>query len=140
LAVLIARRLFHLPYVFAEMRAECSQDGTIRFRSQRRHYRNPAAASCFEYAQGARLPVPEAGSLEFFLVERYLLFSRVGQSLMSGRVWHEPYALCQPKLTAWDTNLCELNGFTQPMRPPDDALMSPGVDVQVFPLACAPDA
>jgi hypothetical protein len=134
LAVFIARQLFHLPYVFADMRAECFQDGTIRYRSQRRGSSNPVATCSFEYAAGAPLPEPQPGSLEFFLVERYLLFSVLGQRLMRGRVWHQPYAVCQPKLTAWDAHLCELNGFAQPRRAPDHVLMSAGVDVRVFPL------
>jgi len=134
LAVAIARRFFHLPYVFADMSAERSSDGTIHYRSRRKENADRSTVCSFEYAAGPSVPEPEPSSLEFFLVERYILFSLSPRGLMRGKVWHKPYGLCQPKLNAWDANLCQLNGFAQPMRSPDHVLMSPRVDVQVFSL------
>ena len=134
LAVTIARRFFHLPYFFADMSAEHSSNGTIRYSSLRKENTERSTACYFEYAAGPSLPEPEPHSLEFFLVERYILYSLSPKGLMRGKVWHKPYDLCQPKLNAWDANLCQLNGFTQPIRPPDHMLMSPGVDVRIFSL------
>ena len=134
LAVTIARRFYHLPYFFADMSAEHSSNGTIRYSSLRKENTERSTACYFEYAAGPSLPEPEPHSLEFFLVERYILYSLSPKGLMRGKVWHKPYDLCQPKLNAWDANLCQLNGFTQPIRPPDHMLMSPGVDVRIFSL------
>jgi hypothetical protein len=73
--------------------------------------------------------------LEFFLVERYRLFSSASNGLRSGAVFHKPYPLCRAEVTAWDEHLLTLNGFALTGRPPNHSIMSRGVDVAVFPLA-----
>jgi uncharacterized protein YqjF (DUF2071 family) len=77
---------------------------------------------------------PEPGSLEFFLVERYRLYSSAPDGLRRGAVFHEPYPLCRAEVTAWDEHLLPLDGFTPTGRAPDHVIMSRGVDVTIFPL------
>jgi uncharacterized protein YqjF (DUF2071 family) len=72
--------------------------------------------------------------LEFFLVERYRLYSSAPEGLRRGAVFHEPYPLCDAKVQAWDGRLISLEGFAATDRPPDHIIMSPGVDVTIFPL------
>jgi len=129
LAVKIARWFFHLPYQYAKIRFSRSAEGRIRFASVR------GSTQCeFEYttASEARLAVP--GSLEFFLVERYRLYSSAPDGLRRGAVFHEPYPLSCADVTLWDENLLPLDGFSPTMRPPDHIVMSRGVDVTIFPL------
>lgn len=129
IAVKIARNFFHLPYEHALMRSRRFENGRIHYISDRRGIRCE-----FDYSPGPALPQPGRDSLEFFLVERYLLFSQAPDGLRRGAVFHEPYVLHTPELKRWDENLLRLNGFAPTGRPPDHALMSPGVDTAILPL------
>lgn len=134
LAVEIARRFFHLPYEHAEMESRRTESGALRYQSKR--LGGGAQSECvFEYAAGARLPEATPGSLEFFLIERYRLYAYAHGRLRRGAVFHEPYSLCRAEVTAWDDNLLALDGLQATGRPPDHIIMSPGVDVTIFPLA-----
>lgn len=136
-AVHLARSLFALPYVYARQHGKRprADDPVARF-----HSRRPgpeAAENSFAYApaQGAALEPAAPGSLEYFLAERYLLFSRRRDgALASGRVWHAPYRLAPATVTIAETSLFTDNGFPAPARPADHAMTSPGVDVSIFPL------
>jgi uncharacterized protein len=133
LAVEVARRCFHLPYEQAEMKAGVTKEGRIRYESRRTGPRANGARCLFEYAPGQDLPVPATDSLEFFLVERYRLFSSAPDGLRRGAVLHEPYPLCRAEVTAWDENLLSMNGLAPTKRPPDHVIMSRGVEVTIFP-------
>jgi uncharacterized protein len=135
LAVKIARRFFHLPYEHAKMHARRTPDGRIHYESLRTGDRANGTSCLFEYTPGAELPQPSPDSLEFFLVERYRLFSSAPDGLRCGAVYHPPYPLCRAEVTAWDEHLLRLNGFPLTGRPPDHSIMSRGVDVTIFPLA-----
>lgn len=134
LAVKIARRFFHLPYEHAVTQFSRNAVGRIRYESLRTGTRANGSRCVFEYAPGTALPEPAPGSLEFFLVERYRLYSRAPHGLLRGAVFHEPYRLCRADLAEWDENLLLLDGFAPTGRPPDHVLMSRGVDVTIFPM------
>ncbi len=130
LAVKIARHLFHLPYEHAKMTSRRTENGGIHYQSTRL-----GGPTCiFEYAPGTELPQPLPGSLEFFLIERYRLYSSAPDGLRRGAVFHHPYPLCRAEGTAWNEHLLKLNGFAPTGRPPDHIVMSRGVDVTIFPL------
>jgi uncharacterized protein len=134
LAVKIARRFFWLPYEHAVMKSNRLGGGRIRYESLRTGACSNASRSVFDYAAGADLPPPAPGSLEFFLVERYRLYSNAPGGLRRGGVLHEPYPLCRADVGAWDENLLTLAGFEPTGRAPDHVCMSRGVDVRIFPL------
>ena len=134
LAVKIARRFFHLPYEHAEMKSSRTEQGRIRSESLRTGARANGARCVFDYAAGADVPQPAPGSLEFFLIERYRLYSSAPDGLRRGAVFHKPYPLCRAEVTTWDENLLPLDGFTPTGRAPDHVIMSRGVDVTIFPL------
>ncbi len=134
LAVKIAQRLFHLPYEHAKMTSSRTPEGLIHYESVRTGAQANGASCVFDYAPGAELPQPAPGSLEFFLVERYRLYSSAPDGLRCGAVFHEPYPLCRAEVTAWDENLLPLDGIAPTGRPPDHVIMSRGVDVTIFPL------
>jgi uncharacterized protein len=134
LAVKIARRLFHLPYNHAKMTSRPMANAGIRYESTRRGNAAMDMTCAYEYAPGEELPHAAPGSLEFFLVERYRLYSSAPDGLWRGAVFHEPYPLCRAEVTAWDEHLLTLDGFTPTGRPPDHVVMSRGVDVSIFPL------
>ena len=134
LAVKIARRFFHLPYEHAKMKSSRTARGRIRYESLRTGGRANGARCVFDYAAGPEVPQPAPGSLAFFLVERYRLYSSAPDGLRRGAVFHEPYPLCSANVTAWDEHLLALSGFTPTGRPPDHFIMSHGVNVTIFPL------
>lgn len=130
-AVWTARTLFHLPYQHATMTAHQETSGRIHYRSQRR---GDAQVSEFIYQLEPETRHAEPGTLDFFLAERYLLFSQTPGGLRRGQVHHVPYPLAQVKLEQWDSRLFALNGHATPQHPPDHIIGSPGVQVQVYPL------
>jgi hypothetical protein len=134
LAVAVARRFFHLPYYLAWMESSHTDAGKIRYRSLRAGADGNCVPCFFEYAPAAPIPEPAPESLEFFLVERYRLYSTAPDGLRRGAVSHPPYPLTTAEVTAWDEGLTLLNGFSPTGRPPDHVVMSHGVDVEVFPL------
>ena len=135
LAVQGAKLLYGLPYRYATMSAAVDLErDEVDYRSHRRG--TPIkTASRFVYRPGIPLRTAEPGTLEFFLIERYLLYScdRRGK-LYTGRVWHEPYRFADAEVTLCDDRLLMLNGFPEQGCPPDHAVVAPGVEVEVFAL------
>jgi len=131
LAVEIARRLFHLPYQHAEMKAKMEGDA-VRYDCQRK---GETVAADYRYRPGGELRTAEPGSFEFFLLERYLLFStsRDGR-IHSGQVHHVPYTFVEAECDAWSAEPIRQAGCALPEGSPTSLLYSPGVDVSVYPL------
>lgn len=135
LAVWGARCWFGLPYHAAAMSATVEEaTGRVDYHSRRRG--TPAdAASHFTYAPAGKLREAAPDSLEFFLIERYVLFApRRGGRVAVGRVHHPPYQFADAEVSAWDDHLLMLSGLERLLRPPDHAVVSPGVSVEVFGL------
>lgn len=128
------RTFFGLSYHWARMSA--SRDDTshrIDYRTHRR--RTPRnLSSHFIYSPEGAAVTAEPGSLEFFLAERYVLFSHHRGRHYSGIVSHPPYPVSSADVSCWDDNLIHLAGLPTPGRAPDHILMSRGVEVEVFPL------
>jgi uncharacterized protein YqjF (DUF2071 family) len=136
LAVRAARRFFSLPYFDCKMKADrTTTTGEIRYLSHRRGT-DDDLSSCFQYRPHGTTRLAESGSLEFFLIERYLLFAQLNRQgpLRRGRVHHQPYSLVDVEVTEWDDAAFELDRLKRPGREADHAVMSPGVTVEVFAL------
>jgi hypothetical protein len=77
------------------------------------------------------VPQPAApGTLEHFLVERYVLYTQAWGRLWRGRVHHAPYLVQSARLLRCEESLLAAAGLArgEPLAP----LFSPGVDVEVF--------
>ncbi len=136
LAVEAARRFFYLPYFHAEMSGgRDPESGEVDYYSKRVGT-DPSQACEFVYAPASDLRPAEPDTFEFFLLERYLLFawSEKQQQLYRGQVYHTPYPACDVDLIEYNDNLFEINGLAKPGVPPIHAIMSPGVDVEIFSL------
>ncbi len=135
LAVAVARRFFHLPYHWAKMRVDTDGEGVMTYTSARGG--DPSVRDRYRYR--AIGPERRAGpdSLEFFLLERYVLFADTKRRLRAGRVYHEPYPFRDVELLDWDERLFSLDGFESPRRAPDHAVISLGVDVSIYALGAA---
>lgn len=135
LAVWTARTFFHLNYQHARMSSTRDEKtGWIEYCSQRLAA-GPEMEASFRYRPASPPRLTEPGSLEFFLVERYVLFaSSPGGRLSTGTVIHEPYQISDVELSSWSDSPLALNGFSRAGNPPVHAAMCRGVDVDIYGL------
>ena len=105
LAVRAARRFYQLPYFGAHMDAR-REDGWVAYESVREDPRGHAAKLRCRYR--ARGPVQPAspGSLEYFLAERYCLYT-VGRdgSVLRGEIHHPPWPLQEAEATLHENTM-----------------------------------
>jgi len=131
-AVKIAQTFFHLPYQHAQMKASFVE-GDLKYTSVRRGCNQ---SQFFRYP--SQLTQPEtstAGTLEFFLLERYRLFSADKNSeIYSGCVHHKPYQYQKVDVTEYSTRLFSLCGFEEPRSSPISSLIAEKVSVDIHPL------
>lgn len=139
LAVEIARRGFHLPYEHAVM-SSVKSGNCIEYHSRRKS--TDARDADYDYETPTTTQAAEPGSLDWFLVERYLLFSsNPSGGLFCGRVHHAPYQIAPATCTRWSTEPLRLDGFPEPAEAPPSLLVAAPVDVTIFPLRrCKPQA
>lgn len=129
LAVRVARRFFRLPYHDARMSVAIDARGERDYRSARR---GDGSHVHTRYRTGATLGASRLGTLDHFLLERYLLFVAHGGTLYSGQVHHLPYTRTEVDLLAFDESLVRAAGLSRRDGLPDHVHASPGVDVEVF--------
>ncbi|HZA58084.1 MAG TPA: DUF2071 domain-containing protein [Solirubrobacterales bacterium] len=92
-AVLAARRIYRLPYFHARM-ARIALRGGIEFSSERRSSDGPPAAFAARYAPAGEVSQVMLGSLEYFLTERYCLYTLdEGQRVLRADIHHPPWPL-----------------------------------------------
>jgi len=131
LAVWGAKRFYHLPYHWCSM-SETMDGKSHRFNTQRKSHPNQVASQ-FKYRPTGSPHLTEPGTLEYFLAERYLLFTeRADGTLLSGQVHHTPYPVQKLEVMECDSHLLQLDGFSVSSEFPEHALFSPGVDTEVF--------
>ncbi len=134
LAVQWARLRFSLPYFQSVMEHRMSLAGETVYRCRRKNQPGECDA-VYEWSCANELRLAEPGTLEFFLIERYLLFALTrNRRLATGRVYHPPYPLQSVQLLRWSEQPLTENRILPLQRPPDHAVASPGVDVEVFGL------
>ena len=131
-AVIGARLGFRLPYYSAKMSFK-EQGNQIHYSSSRSV--SSAHPPTFEAAwqKGALLGQADLHSLEFFLVERYCLYTAQGSNLYRARIFHKPWTLQTAELTRFHSTMIEAQGLPTPCETP---LLhySEQQDVAVWPL------
>jgi uncharacterized protein YqjF (DUF2071 family) len=126
LAVTGARILTGLPYFSAEMAADV--DGMIDY-SCRRDGTEHAARYRYRGVGAGHEAQPE--SLEFFLLERYYLYSKRDGSLVRSQVNHAPYRFRKSEVEISSSLPAQLSGFTLPDHTPQASFVD-GFDVKVY--------
>jgi uncharacterized protein YqjF (DUF2071 family) len=116
-AVVTARTFFHLPYFNAEMELEQEGDKII-YSSERTGTDAPAARFDATWKIGETLAYSHPGSLEFFLTERYCLYSAYKQKLYRARIFHEPWPLQKATVSSFDSTMIESHGLPTPKDEP----------------------
>ena len=114
------------------MRSTVSNTRVEYFSLRKNH---PSGEAAYDYPRPSHAKPAEFGSLEWFLVERYTLFSTdTAGRLYSGRVHHQPYQIEAMAHGTCSTLPFVLNGFPEPETPPESLISAKPVDVTVYPL------
>lgn len=127
IAVEGARLAYGLPYWRATM-SRASDDGSELYHTAREELL-PAELEV-RYRTGQPLAPAAPGSLEEFLIERYVLHTVDGGEIGTVRVRHQPYPLRGVEIEALHEGLLAAAGLQRPADPPV-AHFSDGVDVEV---------
>jgi uncharacterized protein len=90
------------------------RDRTVRFTSRRTDRRGAPAEFEAAWASGEELGEARPGSLEFFLVERYCLYSAHKGRLYRARIFHRPWTLHSASLLSYSSTMLESQGLPAP--------------------------
>lgn len=133
LAVLGARVGFSLPYYPARMSLH-EEGSQIHFRSERRPTASAEAYFEAQWTRGATLPTLEPGTRDFFLIERYCLYTTRGDDLYRARIHHRPWPLRRASLSTLSSSMLEAHGLPSPQQEPLLHAQADPLRVEVWPL------
>jgi uncharacterized protein YqjF (DUF2071 family) len=114
-AVFGARTLYYLPYYNAELTLQRTGN-RIDYSCNRTD--KPAATFHAIWNTGRPLTISEPDSLEFFLTERYCLYSEHKGHLYRARIHHAPWPLQTATLDDHSSTMIEVLGISEPTDPP----------------------
>lgn len=119
LAVAVARTFFHLPYYWAHMSVEPHGERGIRYQSERLLSSTPVQFRATYRGLGPNLPQSSPGTIEYFLTERYCLYTtnRRGE-LLRGNIHHMPWPLEKAEADIERNDLPAAHGIRLPDTPP----------------------
>lgn len=134
IAVDVARIWFGLPYFWSRMSRKTGPNQWITDRCRR--FSDRERRICHLSFRPVGEPSEASfATLDYFLIERYFLFSSLRQTgLHSGQVFHPRYRIQPVELGECDPQLFPVDGLPPPATQPDHVAYSPGVDVEVFGL------
>ncbi len=146
---MLGRSWFRLPYFYARMSLTAVEGSattrSLRYTSRRIYPRQPPASTRISAEVDGPVTPAVPGSLEFFLAERYLLYTQGRRprrgapspldapNLWTGRVHHTPYPLQSARLLDLDETAIAAAGIARPATPPL-AHYARSVTVEVFGL------
>ena len=135
IAAALGRSWFRLPYHWAKMRLERKRepDAAIHYETRRRPIANGSPGGRISWKPRGPARQAQPGTLEFFLIERYLLFTERPGGIDRGQVYHAPYPVRDADLLGWEQNLIEAAGLPSPQGEPL-VHCSDGVEVDIFGL------
>ncbi len=129
LAVAGARIGFGLPYFHARM-AMRSRDGVVDYAVRR--VAGPRGALAVRYEVGDALGPSAPGTLEHFLIERYLLHVERQGGLWTTQVHHRPYPVYRARVLHLRESLFAADGLPPAPGPPPLVHYASLVDVDIF--------
>ncbi|MEM7154392.1 MAG: DUF2071 domain-containing protein [Myxococcota bacterium] len=128
LAVTAARLGWALPYHHARMSVQRDGDrfdySTVRRRSE--------AQAQASWTVGTELGPSKPGTVEHFLLERYILYAEKKGRLYRGQVHHPPYVARAARLHRFEESIATAAGLPGYAEPPAFVHACDGVDVEVF--------
>jgi len=118
LAVWGARTFFRLPYMNAKMNIEWKKDGSIRYYSHRTHHGEPSANFEASYQPTGNVYYSSRDKLEYFLTERYCLYSAHKGKIYRGHIHHLPWPLQPADCSISVNTMAKAAGIELPEMPP----------------------
>src|SRR3954449_8315005 len=109
LAVEAARRTYKLPYFHARMKVE-RRGGSVGYLSSRRDAARPFVLEAEYRGEDVESTLPQPGSLEHFLTERYCLYAHDDNGLHRADIHHTPW-LIRPAEVRLDLNTMPPDGI-----------------------------
>ncbi|MGH9361059.1 MAG: YqjF family protein [Thermoanaerobaculia bacterium] len=134
LAVAGARAVYRLAYFAAEIRFDVQPGDPSRFHFVSKRHAPPPPPGCdLRWTAGGATRPAAFRSLDFFLVERYLVYGASEDgTLWRGQVHHQAYPLLEEvALEQLEESLLAAGGIARPEAPPLHHA-SPGVDVRIY--------
>ena len=130
LASIIGRVFFSLPYYWAQMSVIKNETILYNVRRRKEGFKNVR----YQYTTDVEGNLAKSGTLDFFLLERYQLFTtdKSNRKLISCRVHHSPYKLKNCSNKSWDSELLKWNGFDCNFNKASHACVANRVDVEIF--------
>ncbi len=113
LAVWGARKFYSLPYFKARMALQQTRE-TITYSSMREDKRGAPAAFAATWTIGEKLQESQPGSREFFLTERYSLYSKHRGAVRRARIHHPRWPLQSAQLVSLESSMIEAQGLPVP--------------------------
>jgi uncharacterized protein YqjF (DUF2071 family) len=132
LAVWGARLMYRLPYYQARMDVR-ERNGSVSFRSYRAHPNAMPARFDATWRVGEPLPATEPGTLDFFLLERYVLYTGSATHLLRARIHHRPWPLRRVALAHLASTMLEAQGLPSSNETPLLHAQAMPFDVDVWP-------
>lgn len=133
LAVWGARAAYKLPYFHASIALQLSEERIVSFSSRRTGPGRDQPHFACTYEPVSAPADARVGTLDFFLTERYLLYSWDGRRLRSARVSHRPYPLCSARILDLDETLTKSIGALVGPHQAPIAHYAEEVDVRIYP-------
>jgi uncharacterized protein YqjF (DUF2071 family) len=107
------------------------RDGAvIDYAMRRRAGARPRLA--VRYELGGYLGASAPGTLEHFLIERYLLHVQRGRTLWTTQIHHAPYPVQRARVLDLFDELILADGVSEPLGPPPLVHFASGENVDVF--------
>ena len=132
----IAQTFFHLNYRYAKtsFQSDSEEHNTCKFKLP--ITKKPTQIFSWQHTQDNLIPSKNPESLEFFLTERYRLYSfnKKKNTLLTGTLTHKPYKLNRPKLINYSTDLFSSNAINHPNTYPESVLACRSVSVSIYPI------
>jgi uncharacterized protein YqjF (DUF2071 family) len=114
-AVLGARTVFNLPYFNARISLE-QEDNRIIYSSERTD--EPPAEFKATWEIKEKLGQSDPDSLDFFLTERYCLYSAKRDRINRLRIHHRPWVLFEAEVESYNSTMIESHGLPTPAGHP----------------------
>lgn len=113
MAVWVARFTYHLAYFYAHM-GVAHQDGWVQYQS----VRNRSAEFRGKYRPIAPVQLRARGTLEYWLTERYCLYTVVGNSVFRAEIHHAQWPLQDAEAEISENTIAAAAGIKLPEIPP----------------------
>lgn len=132
LAVWGARVSFSIPYYRAAMMLQLNGDRR-NFHSLRTHRGAVPAEFRSAWRVGQRLPEAVPGTQEFFLIERYCLYSFDGKRLYRANIHHRPWPLYRADVEELTSTMIQSHGLPAPQQEPLVHALGEPLHVRIWP-------